>query len=180
MNLSRLTWGGLLLAGCCYGGCGGIAVIDGEAGAAAGGAGGASSVTTSTSSSGVGGSQLDLALVQAFGFANCMPQVPPDPLDLEIVVAVTNSSNQSVGLSFVQGRLLSSKGNLVFAVDPSKLVIGPNADQQLGLKKVNGSASGDNACALCGASDTVLVLELEVDGAPLGLEGPLNSLSCAL
>ena len=180
MTFSRLIFAGLLVAAGTYTGCGGIAIIDGEAGASSssGNGGASSSSSSSVGAGGAGASVLHFELVSALGLSNCMPVVPPDPLKMKITVRVVNDSSNSVGLSIAGGRLNSSLGALSFEVAPNNLVIAPNAKQELNFKKVDASAAGDNACQLCDTTDTMLELDLLTDGVPSVFAAPLTSMSC--
>ncbi len=167
-------------------GCGGMAVIDGPQGS--GGAGGAttsssSSTSTSTStstSSSTSSSGLEIILVESSAWAHCMPEVPPDPLEVDFTLWVDNSSgSQTVNAAVLGASLVGSAGTTSFLVTPPGTgSISPGTDGAFYFSKLPDSATGTSGCAWCGADGVMLYVDIEVGGTSYPVSALLDELGC--
>jgi hypothetical protein len=163
--------------------CGGEAVID----LAAAGGGGSTTTTTTSSTSGTtttstttGSVALEITLVAASAWADCMPAVPPDPLHLEFTRRLRNLGPQAASADLVGTRVVSSLGATEFLVSPKST--GPIPAQTTvdsTFFKEAGSGTGTNGCQYCGAGDLWLEIDAEVDGVPVPVAGPVDAMGCA-
>jgi hypothetical protein len=166
-------------------GCGGIAVIDVD-GSGGGGTTSASntvavSSTGSSSGTGGGGGELIVTLVSAVAFANCQPEVLPDPIDVDLQIRFDNVGSGSATAFLPNGVLISAGLTFSFDLDPG--MAGPIAagdSDVLGFSKVpgSGSSSGGSACDLCTATDTQLQIAVAHGDSQTLVDELIDSFSC--
>lgn len=129
-------------------------------------------------------SNLFAALFVEKLFADCMPAVPPDPVNLSGHIEMLNNGSIPVGPVLLGGgRLISAAGAELGTFDVSPIaptVVKPGEGLSLPVDKVPGSLKTAAACALCGKA---LKVELAYSGAgiPSGARMLSSevSLSCA-
>jgi len=117
-------------------------------------------------------------------FADCMPMVPPDPVNLAGHFEMLNNGGIPVGpIQLGDGRLIGAAGAEFGTFDVNPIlptVMKPGEGLSINVEKVPGSLKPAGACALCGTS---LRVELAYSGAgvPAGAKmlSPEVSLSCA-
>lgn len=117
-------------------------------------------------------------------FADCMPAVPPDPVNLSGHIEMLNNGNIPVGpVQLGGGRLISTAGAELGTFDVSPIaptVMKPGEGLSITVDKVPGSLKTADACALCGKP---LNVELAYSGAGIPAAARMLSsevsLSCA-
>jgi len=117
-------------------------------------------------------------------YADCMPAVPPDPVQLSGHVELLNNGTTAVGpIQFTGGTITWPTGGVVatFGVKPiAAFVIKPGEGLSPQVEKVPGSLKAASACGLCGKAVRV---ELAFGGAGLPTGSKVSSseiaLSCA-
>ena len=181
-----LALAGLLVA------CGGKAVIDGttKGEGGTGGAGGVTTTTTTTTTTthagGQGGGPLAISLSNVTVGIDCMPMVPPDPVDVSFTATYDNGSGASASASIVGATV--SLGNPSDSLDWSFQVfpssVGPvsgNSSVQVDHAKVAGSGTGSGSpCNFCSSASPLLTVDYLVDGQYSQVATASGSVGCGM
>ena len=165
----------LAMASLCWGGCGGIAIIDpvddGGGGSTTTTTSSTTTPTTTTSGSGGGEPALTVSLSDVGVGMNCMPDIPNDPVAVMFMAHYDNTAGTAAG----EANIVAARGlfggppkslTWSFAVDPTASGLVPAGKQvNVSHSKVAGSGSGgDLPCSFCGVP-ALLELDVVVDGS---------------
>lgn len=129
---------------------------------------------------------FSVAIRSAIGGANCQPVVPPDPMNMEIVLEVDNTMNaQALQVSVTGAAIQGDNAFSSFEVDILQSgLISAGTKGTLELLKVPGSLMGSpgSGCAWCELDElqnSTLILDVVAEGLTFTVEGRVDSYGCS-